>query len=264
MSELFENLETRISDALCHKVPIARLFSKPVDLARTSSVLFLLGDACTENGEKAQPCLILNKRSETVSQPGDLCCPGGGLSPVIDPWFSRLLTLPGFPLYSWRRELAGRSRRLSLFLAAGLREGFEEMRLNPLRVRFLGMLAPHRLVWFKRSIYPMAVWVQGQRRFRLNGEVERIVTIPLNHLLDPARYGRYHLEFPPGSRFGKDAREFSCHVIGEGKNTEILWGATYRITMAFLDVVFGFHPPDMARLPIYRGRLTGRYLSQTS
>jgi hypothetical protein len=259
MSELFENFETRISDALCHRFPAAQLFSKPVDLARTSSVLFLLGDACAKNGQQAQPCLILNKRSEAVSQPGDLCCPGGGLYPHLDLWLSRLLTLPGFALFRWRHKLAGNSRQLSMFLAAGLREGFEEMRLNPLRVRFLGMLAPYRLVMFRRWIYPMVVWVDGQRRFRLNGEVERIITIPLRHLLDPARYGRYHLEFPLGNRLGVQTREFPCHVIGRGENTEILWGATYRITVAFLNAVFGFQPPDMACLPVYRGRLSKRY-----
>ncbi len=264
MSEMLENLETRIPDALCHKVPTAQLFSKPVDLARTSSVLFLLGDNGDEDGGKSQPYLILNKRSETVSQPGDLCCPGGGLYPRMDLWLSRLLILPGFPLFGWRRKLTGDKRLLSLLLSAGLREGFEEMRLNPLRVRFLGMLAPHRLIMFNRWIYPTVVWVHGQRRFRLNGEVDRIVTISLRHLLDPARYGRYRLTFPPGSRFGEETREFACHVIGQGENTEILWGATYRITMAFLELVFGFQPPELASLPVYRGSLSKRYLPPAS
>lgn len=48
----------------------------PEDTAAPSCVLLLLGPQFSPNGGPYRPCLILNKRSERVRQPGDLCCPG--------------------------------------------------------------------------------------------------------------------------------------------------------------------------------------------
>ena len=102
----------------------------------SSAVLLLLGPQGGQTGR--EPCLILNKRSAKVRQPGDICCPGGGITPVLDVFLSKLLALPGLPLGRWtywprwqgKRALNGGA--MPLLLATGLREGFEEMRLNPL------------------------------------------------------------------------------------------------------------------------------------
>ena len=80
---------------------------------------------------------------------------------------------------------------MALLLAASLREGLEEMRLNPLGVEFLGALPLQRLVMFKREIYPFVGWVGRQRRFFPNWGVTDIVYIPLGTFLDPKRYARY-------------------------------------------------------------------------
>ena len=161
------------------------------DLPTASAVLLPLGRLAAAGA--VETCLILNKRSLRVRQPGDLCCPGGGVSPRFDWHASRLIGWPFFPLgrwpfwRRWRRERTGEARWLALYLSTALREGFEEMRINPLRVRFLGPLPPQRLVLFRRLIYPMVVWIPNQERFRPSWEVQRIVKIPLRRLLEPRR-----------------------------------------------------------------------------
>ena len=102
----------------------------------SSAVLFLLGMHRFPGRVHPEPCLIFNERSQQVRQPGDLCFPGGGIMPRFDPVLARLLNLPGSPLArwpqwsTWRRNYPGAATRMALCLATGLRESFEEMRLN--------------------------------------------------------------------------------------------------------------------------------------
>lgn len=228
-----------------------------------SSVLFLLGPFCG-NAQSAQgPCVILNKRSTRVRQPGDLCCPGGGVSERLDPLIARFLQIPGSPLRRWpfwkilKHEYPEAMGNLRLFLASGLRESFEEMQLNPLGVQFLGPLPLHQLAMFRRDIYPLVCWVPRQNRFRLNWEVEKLVYVPLKDLLNPNNYACFRLSSEIPRRHWNDATEndFPCFVQGP----ERLWGATYRITMTFLEIVFGFTPPDMRSLPVIYGKLDRNY-----
>jgi len=137
----------------------------------------------------------------------------------------------------------------------------EEMRLNPLGITFLGPLPPQRLAMFHRVIYPMVGWIGRQRRFFPNWEVEKIVTIPLRNLLKRTDYARYRLRM--GSALGIEARvkDFPCFVHRDGVERELLWGATYRIVMDFLEIVYGFSPPDVESLPVIRGTLNSNYLT---
>ena len=232
-----------------------------------SAVLFLLGNHCDSNSFK--PCLILNKRSEKVRQPGDLCCPGGGIAPRLDFLLARLLSLPGTPLTrwehwpSWRRGQTGSPKNLALLFATGLREGFEEMRLNPFGVRLLGALPPERLVMFRRVIYPLVCWVSHQRKFKANWEVEKVVYVPLSDLMNPANYARFHLQIEIADNGNENRRvqDFPCFLPRSPGQTDRLWGATFRLTMQFLSLVFGFHPPDIATLPTIEGRLGENYLT---
>jgi 8-oxo-dGTP pyrophosphatase MutT (NUDIX family) len=225
----------------------------------TSAVMFPLGRRCVAENE---PCVLFNKRSIHVKQAGDLCFPGGGTSPSIDSYLSKILRLPLFPLARWphwsrwRREKPEEARRLSLLLATSLRESFEEMRLNPLAIRFLGPLPSHDLASFQRVIYPMVGWIAHQKSFFPNWEVERIVPVPLGHLLDPEKYACYRLQM--GLR---GAEDFPCfrHFDQTGKE-ELLWGATYRIVTVFLELIFGFRPPPMKTLPVVYGALDQNYL----
>jgi hypothetical protein len=239
-------------------------FNTNGDLRRISAVLFLLGQ-----GADKEPSLILNKRSRLVRQPGDLCCPGGGIAPSIDALIAKWLHLPVMPLARWSHGRWWRHHRkqdfpqLSLLLATALREGFEEMRLNPFGVKFLGPMPAQQLVMFKRAIYPLVGWVHRQQHFFPNWEVEKIVRIPLAAFFDTANYARYRISFNPGNPDAKSIpdREMPCFVHRHNGQDELLWGATYRITMQFLATVFGYHPPSMESLPVFHRRLGRRYLN---
>jgi len=41
----------------------------------------------------------------------------------------------------------------------------------------------------------------------------------------------------------------------------VLWGATFRIVMSFLETVFGFSAPSMDSLPVITNTLNERYLN---
>lgn len=257
-------LQDRISRVLarqCRQAPACPEI--PDEGIKPSAVLFLLGGGGTE------PVLILNKRSRRVKQPGDLCCPGGSISPRMDLLAAKLLGLPLLPLGNWppwrewRRSQPADARRLAILLATCLRESFEEMRLNPLGVRFLGPLPAQRLIMFRRIIFPMAGWVSGQRQFVPNWEVEKIVRIPLRCLLNPSHYARYRLSFsaPVATQFKRRTEDFPCFVFGEGDGRELLWGATFRVVMVFLELVFGFRPPALEQLPVVSGRIRRHYLT---
>jgi len=244
----------------------------PQDVTRSSyasTVLFLLGPQCEAKKLCPEPCLILNKRSMKVKQAGDLCCPGGSLSSRLDSYLAKLLYLPGSPLKRWpywslwRAQQQKRAGELAVIFAASLREGFEEMRLNPLGVKLLGLLPSQQLVMFHRIIYPLVCWIPRQKRFRPNWEVGKIVYIPLRNLLDSKNYARYRLNFElvPGQRQNPDRLDFPCFIHKDGDETENLWGATFRITMAFLESTCGFKPPDMDSLPVVNGALDKNYLT---
>lgn len=244
---------------------------------RPSAVLFLLCHR-TDNGEESpEPCLVLNKRSSAVKQAGDLCCPGGGVSLPRDANLARLLDIPGSPLKRWSfwKEYRARGSEtiegLRILLSTSLRESYEEMRLNPLRVAFMGMLPVERLGAFHRAIYPMVGCMSHQRRFRLNWEVDRIVTIPIRHLLNPEHYALTH--FSMESTVDDSRRpnwdDYPCFIHKQGDIPEILWGATFRITMLFLEIVFGFTPPaskSLTRIPraLNKNYYTGSMLAKRS
>ena len=230
----------------------------------SSSVLFLIGEP---QALKGAPALILNKRSMQVQQPGDLCFPGGGPAPWKDAAFARLMSLPGFPLFRWRSQTRcnqpEKVHRLAQLLATCLRESFEEMRLIPLGVRFLGPLPRQRLIMFDRTIYPMVGWVTYQKHFRLNGEVEKLVPIPIHALLNPNNYASFKLTYPIGlpSNIDKKRMAFPCFVHRQEGAIEILWGATYRIVMTFLTQIFDFAPPQANDLPKIDNHLPRAYFN---
>jgi 8-oxo-dGTP pyrophosphatase MutT (NUDIX family) len=263
-------LIARISQALHARAAQSPLYGAAAsDLAATSAVVLLLGRCGPEDPHPGDACLILNKRSARVRQAGDLCCPGGSVSPRFDVWASRVLGLPGGPLArwpywrSWRRRRPLEARWLALYCATALREAFEEMRLNPFRVRLLGPLPHQRLALFSRLIYPLAAWVPHQQRFKPNWEVERIVHVPLRSLLTPANYICYQLSGvrSAGSAGPQPVRELPAFQWPSAHGAELLWGATFRIAMDFLKVAFGFRPPERDDLPRVIGQLGEGYLS---
>jgi hypothetical protein len=237
-----------------------RIFPKGAVLDKgTACVLFLMGQRRVQEG-MAEPCIVFNKRSMKVRQPGDLCFPGGRLMPRLDRRLSLFLRLPFSPLRRWpyRRDwLSSRSEEsecLSVFLTAGLREATEEMRLNPFGVTFLGPMSPSRLSMFGRDVYPMVVWIGRQKRFLPNWEVERVLHVPVRSFLDAGNYACYRL------RLWDTSTSFPCFRHADGNGTEILWGLTYDMVVAFLEIAFSFRPPDMNSLPVIQGTLSREYL----
>jgi 8-oxo-dGTP pyrophosphatase MutT (NUDIX family) len=240
-----------------------------VDPQTSAGVLLLLGLERDKKKNFAEPCLILNKRSLKVRQPGDLCFPGGSIAPRLDSFLAKLFTLPGTSLRRWqywpkvKRGHPRAARLLALLWATGLRESLEEMRLNPLGVRFLGPMPPRSLVMFQRTIYPIVAWIKSQKRFLPNWEVEKIIYLPLRELMDPAYYRRYRLRM----KLSADAepsnliREYPCFQFPHNHQIEILWGATYQIAIVFLEFIFGFKPPDLDTLPVVEGSLDHAYMT---
>jgi hypothetical protein len=232
---------------------------------RGSAVLFLLTRYQVDENGPCEPCLILNKRSQQVMQPGDLCCPGGGVEP-LDSLLARIIRLPLSPLSKWPRWNHWRikdrrlRRGLSLLLSTGLREGWEEMRLNPLKVHFLGPLRVQKLIMFERMIYPLACWVPEDQSLRPNWEVERIVIIPLRNLLEPHHYGRFRLSIVANGIETQHHEDMPCYIHNDRHGMEVLWGATFRITMDFLQRVYAFELPAMESAPLIRRRLDRTYL----
>lgn len=262
----------RTSESLNNKLPLSAFDSNGFDITcmpltdTASAVLLLIGDC---NGE---PCIVLNKRSDAVRQPGDLCCPGGGIHPRLDALFAKLLTFPFMPLAQWPHWRSWQKHPsaaccLSILLATGLREGFEEMRLNPFGTTFLGPLPPQRLVLFQRTIYPLVARIKKQKHFFPNWEVEKLVYIPLRTLCDAGRYRRLVLkmaDYPDmpstADSLGK-TKPLACFLHATNAGTEYLWGATYRIVMTFLEIAFNFKPPPTATLPEFPVVLGKGYLT---
>ena len=226
----------------------------PGDETTAAAILLLLGMHRPGEDKAPEPSLIFNQRSRLVRQPGDLCFPGGGFSPRLDRLLAGLLGLPGFPLHSWHRKNRQHlPRGVSRFLATSLREGFEEMRVNPFHVKFLGPMAPEHFKRFNRTVYPMVAWHTGPNSFSTNWEVERIVFIPLRRFFDPGAYTRLplsQLSSQKGRTEPPPETEFPCLIHENGGNQEIIWGLTFRIVLRFLEIVFDFKPPETPRVPI--------------
>jgi hypothetical protein len=147
-----------------------------------------------------------------------------------------------------------------LFTTA-LREAFEEMRLNPLRVEFLGPMAVQPLIMFERVIYPLAAWVPPHQTLKPNWEVERIVHIPLTRLLDPVNYARFRLTFDKAKGQVHRKEDLPCFIHRRRNGHEVLWGATFRITLDFMKQVFDFNLPDLTHTPIHFRDLSKTYLN---
>lgn len=265
----FKRKIIRALNERCHQDDL--LSKKANHSSDTSAVLFLLGAQPNKKGSSSDPCLILTKRSVKVKQPGDLCCPGGRISARFDPFLAKLLYLPGTPLTRWpcwpdrRKQRPREMRNLALLFATSLRESFEEIRLNPFGLKFLGPLPSQRLLMFKRVIYPMVCWVSYQKRFHLNWEVDKMVYIPIKQLLNPSKYACYRVQIntPDNNVNHTHIYDYPCFIHRGPNASEVLWGATFRIVVDFLDITFGFKFPDIESLPVIFGTLDENYLTGT-
>ena len=186
------------------------------------------------NEQNEEFTLLLIKRSSTVSQPGDLSCPGGMLNPFIDRMLRPILTGMMSPILGGKAREYARNRdrstfkMLTLFLSNAIRETWEEINICPFKIKFMGPLPTYSLHMFKRIIFPLVGFVQEETSFRPNSEVDRIIEIPLKIFFQEDNYGRYqieHSDIKTGERYNS---EFPCLIYKDNQgHEEILWGATF-------------------------------------
>jgi len=189
----------------------------------------------------------LIKRSSKVSQPGDLSFPGGMLSPLQDNLLKHLISFGIIPVLRGNaglrlRERDRKTRRLMiLFLASAIREAWEEVRLNPFDVIYLGSLPAYTLKIFQRIIFPSVCFITRKPRFQMSDEVDRLLHIPLSVFFNDLHYHRLLVEIP---HLSNRKEEFPSLLFRDKDGTEhLLWGATFFLMMNFLEIVCNFHPP---------------------
>jgi 8-oxo-dGTP pyrophosphatase MutT (NUDIX family) len=217
-------------------------------------------------GGKGQFIFQLIKRSALVPQPGDLSLPGGMLHPLLDRLLRPLLVHGPFPILGGKaREYALRQNGpsfplITLYLANALRESWEEIRLSPAKVRFLGPLPAYSLNLFRRTIFPLAGFVQNPEVPRPNREVEKVVEIPLSSFYREENFGCFRIG-GPGST-GRESLEYPCliHRDSDGAD-EVLWGATFYIIVSFLGIAMDFHLPEWQNGPVIERSLRSDYLT---
>jgi 8-oxo-dGTP pyrophosphatase MutT (NUDIX family) len=214
----------------------------------------------------------LIKRSSRVSQPGDLSCPGGMLHPILDRLIAPLLIYGPFKMMRGhagaclsRREPALR-RIMGVFIANALRESWEEIRLSPFRVHFLGPLPTYSLKLFRRTIFPVAGFVEKPGTLRPNREVEKIIEIPIESFFQKDLIGCHTLFFPDST--GKPVQRsppYPCLIHHEPDGAqEILWGATFHILVNFLSIVMDYRLPDWEKGPLIQREMRSDYLTSGS
>lgn len=218
---------------------------------------------------KGQFVFQLIKRSSLVPQPGDLSLPGGMLHPLLDRLLRPLLIHGPFPILAGKaREYALHQNRpsfplVALFLTNALRESWEEIRISPARVRFLGPLPAYSLTLFRRTIFPLVGFVENTGLPCPNREVEKIVEIPLASFYQKEHFGCFRIG-GPGSR-GRESLEYPCliHRDSDGAD-EVLWGATFYIILSFLGIVMDYRLPEWRNGPLILRSLHPDYLTGRS
>ncbi|MBI5968572.1 MAG: hypothetical protein HY882_12050 [Deltaproteobacteria bacterium] len=216
-----------------------------------------------------QYVFLLNKRSRRVQQAGDLCAPGGGIHSFWDTLFQKVLRSgllpwtrgPGFDLAKQRGKEV--YKKILFFLGNALRESWEEIRLSPFNVEFLGPLPTYRLQSRRRIIFPAVGKVRQNWQPKLSWEVERIVPIPLQAFFHTENYALYSLEVPENliAHGIPNPWEFPCLVYREDEEEEILWGATFNVIRSFLRIVFDLPLPSPDGLRVIRKPLVSHYFS---
>jgi 8-oxo-dGTP pyrophosphatase MutT (NUDIX family) len=212
---------------------------------------------------------VLNKRSRDVQQPGDLCAPGGGIHPVTDSLSGKLLRFGLLPGIGGAGLAPARDRgkqayeKILLVLGNALRESWEELRLSPFNVEFLGPLPSYRLHSRRWIIFPLVGRVKRTWTPKLSWEVEKIVNIPLEAFFNPRNFALYSLEVPEKliSRGIPNPWEFPCFVHAENGEEDILWGATLSVIGTFFKIVFGFSLPSPEPGKVIRRPLASNYFS---
>lgn len=209
----------------------------------------------------------LIKRSDKVSQGGDISCPGGMLNPLFDKVISIFLKAGLLPsLHKQISSVTARKDReeinlINLFLVTALREAWEEIGLNPFQVSFLGALPCYSLMVAARTIFPLVCLTPQPFEFKLNAEVEKIIEIPVSIFFDSSKYALLDIELPFSNIISN--KQFPCIMLSDdsGKQ-EILWGATFTIIMNFLRIISDDTVPVPSSCESIKKILSQNYISR--
>jgi len=218
--------------------------------------------------DKSEYVFQLIKRSDTVSQGGDISCPGGMLQPRRDNYLNFFLKTGILPamrsrnasiIQSWDKETAA---LIYLFLTNAMREAWEEIGLNPFNIKFLGALPSYSLTLFARTIFPFVCFTPKSFKYKLSSEVEKVLEIPLSIFFDGANYAMLDIK----TSLGKDTEPLQyqtpCLIIPDGRGDEdILWGATFNIIHNFLRIISDDSLPSPSSSRILNKVLTIKYIS---
>jgi 8-oxo-dGTP pyrophosphatase MutT (NUDIX family) len=211
----------------------------------------------------------LIKRSNRVSQAGDISCPGGMLHPITDRLLSSVFTTGLFPALSSEISRAAADKDgesvhlIRLFLTNAIREAWEEIGLNPWRVSFLGALPCYSLSLIARTIFPTVCLTPEPFAFRLSSEVEKVLEIPLRAFFDASQYALLELETPDSEPL--HSNQFPCIILTDAQGEkEILWGATFYIITNFLRIISNDSLPVPDSPSIFKKVLSKNYISGNS
>lgn len=210
----------------------------------------------------------LIKRSQKISQGGDISCPGGMLQPRQDFLLSSLLKKGVLPFIGGRligkiqKEDGDTSALIRLFLTTALREAWEEIGLNPLNTKFLGALPSYSLTMFTRTIFPVVCLTRRPFAYRLSSEVEKILEIPVSYFFNAENYAMLEVKASLGPNTESFQYQTPCLVIPSADGDEdILWGATFNIIHQFLRILFDDTLPEVNTGRIKNKILTLNYIS---
>lgn len=217
---------------------------------------------------KSEYVFQLIKRSQKVSQAGDISCPGGMLQPRQDNFLNFILKTGILPAIRGRK--ASRTQKvdretaalINLFLTNALREAWEEIGLNPLNTKYLGALPSYTLHMFARTIFPVVCITRRPFVYKLSSEVEKILEIPLSSFFQSNNYATLDVKTSPGESSQPFQYQTPCLVIPDNNgNEDILWGATFNIIHNFLRIISdGTLPSDYSSRTLDKV-LTLKYIS---
>lgn len=210
----------------------------------------------------------LIKRSDKVTQAGDISCPGGILHPRIDKILSFFLKTGIIPdlrkktlNYDASKDKETNSL-IRLFLTNALREAWEEIGLNPFNILFLGALPYYSLTSFAITIYPLVCLTPKPFRYQLSSEVDKILEIPLSFFFQSSNYALLEIATPMGNTASSQNNRLPCLVIPDRRgNIDILWGATFHIITNFLRIISDDSLPLPSSSRIIKKVLTNSYIS---
>ena len=220
------------------------------------------------NQKKSEYVFQLIKRSQKVTQAGDISCPGGILHPRIDKILSYFLKTRIIPdlrkktlNYAAYRDKETNSL-IRLFLTNALREAWEEIGLIPFNISFLGALPCYSLTSFATTIYPLVCLTPKPFRYKLSSEVDKILEISLSFFFQSSNYALLEIETPMGNSVSSQNNKFPCLIIPDDRGgVEILWGATFNIITNFLRIISDDSLPLPSASRTIKKVLTNSYIS---